>query len=189
MEGRHAEPCAAAALLLAARSHGLPFKAGNLAAIGMKANAKAPRERLKELTTVAVSLARQLPGRESLSDKALEKALHRFIPEINLARTLELEALRDGVDSDDDGDGEAAPGGGTSLVPAGAVVVRRDDSLLAALGASDPAAFVASAARRAVTRAQARRRAGAHRRRRRRGEHGARDQWREGGGGGGAARC
>ena len=150
LEGRHAEPCAAAALLLAARSHGLPFKAGNLAAIGMKANAKAPRERLKELTTVAVSLARQLPGRESLSDKALEKALHRFIPEINLARTLELEALRDGVDSDDDGDGEAAPGGGSSLVPVGAVVVRRDDSLLAALGASDPAAFVASAARRAV---------------------------------------
>ena len=155
LEGRHAELVrAAAALLLAARGHGLPFKGKDLAAIGMKANAKAPRERLKEVTTVAVSLARQLPGRESLSDKALEKALHRFIPEINLARTLELEALRDGVDSDDDGDGdgdgEAAPGGGTSLVPAGAVVVRRDDSLLAALGASDPAAFVASAARRAV---------------------------------------
>ena len=150
LEGRHAEPCAAAALLLAARGHGLPFKGKDLAAIGMKANAKAPQKRLKEVTTVAVSLAKQLPGRESLTDKALEKALHRFIPEINLARTLELEALRDGGDSDDDGDGEAAPGGGSSLVPVGAVVVRRDDSLLAALGASDPAAYVASAARRAV---------------------------------------
>ena len=75
-------------LLLAARGHGLPFKGKDLAAIGMKANAKAPRERLKEVTTVAVSLARQLPGRESLSDKALEKLVEAGFDPVYGARPL-----------------------------------------------------------------------------------------------------
>ena len=190
LEGRHAEPCAAAALLLAARGHGLPFKEQDLAAIGMKANAKAPR------TPQGGDHRRRLAGEAAAWPRvAVGQGAGEGTPPIHSGDQSRadagVEALRDGGDSDDDGDGdgEAAPGGGTSLVPAGAVVVRRDDSLLAALGASDPAAFVASAARARRPRAEARRRTGAHRRRRRRGEHGARHQWREGGGGGGAARC